>query len=239
MTGEQARPSDPHPESPGSFAALPSEPALVEDVLLILFQPSSGTIAGEGTLFYVLAGAIVTELALSDAVGLTEGGLPKVRAVSETSPSDPLLLPGWFYISQKPRGVQTILAAIGPQLRAPVLDRLIQRGDLQQEKRKRLGLFTTTRLTLSSERRQRLIGQVRDALLGRTRPDIRTAAVIGLLSASGTLPQFDPEIPWTGQVASRSKEFEQGEWGAKAAASAVIRTMTAIMISAVAAATRT
>ncbi|KAB1650384.1 hypothetical protein F8O04_09465 [Pseudoclavibacter endophyticus] len=63
-----------------------------------------------------------------------------------------------------------------------------------------------------------------------------------MLSASGTLPQFDPEIPWTGQVASRSKEFEQGQWEAKAAASAIIRTMTAIMVSGVAAevaATRT
>jgi hypothetical protein len=33
-----------------------SAPTLAEDLLLVLFQPDSGTIAGENTLYYVLAG---------------------------------------------------------------------------------------------------------------------------------------------------------------------------------------
>jgi hypothetical protein len=220
--------------SPAEASAVrPADPALVEDLLLLLFQPRSGTIAGEGTLFYVLGGAIVAELALTDRVELTENGLPKVQAVGAGAPQNALVAPGWTYISEKPRGVQTVLAAIGPPLRASVLDSLVARGDLERESRKRLGLFTTTRLTLGSDRRDRLIAQVRAVLLDGAEPDPRTSSLIGLLSASGTLPQFDPEIPWTGTVAARSKELEQGDWGATAAASAVIRTMTAILTSAV------
>jgi hypothetical protein len=50
MTRENA--SAPHPDR-----------LIAEDVLLVLFQPSSGTIVGENTLFYVLAGAVLTDLA--------------------------------------------------------------------------------------------------------------------------------------------------------------------------------
>ncbi|WP_300268489.1 GPP34 family phosphoprotein, partial [Microbacterium sp.] len=36
---------------------------ITEDVMLVLFQPDSGTIAGENTLFYVLAGGVLADLA--------------------------------------------------------------------------------------------------------------------------------------------------------------------------------
>ena len=52
-----------------------------------------------------------------------------------------------------------------------------------------------------------------------------------LLSASGTLPQFHREIPWTSPVISRAKELEQGNWGADAAGAAVTRTVTAIVVN--------
>jgi hypothetical protein len=38
----------------GGTARMADGPLLVEDVLLLLFQPDSGTIAGENILFYVL-----------------------------------------------------------------------------------------------------------------------------------------------------------------------------------------
>ena len=37
---------------------MSEEPLIVEDTLLLLFQPDSGTIAGENILFYVLGGAV-------------------------------------------------------------------------------------------------------------------------------------------------------------------------------------
>lgn len=155
---------------------------LAEDLLLLLFQPDSGTIAGEVTLYYVLAGGVLAELGLADRVRV-DGG--KVAVVSENPPADELLRATWDYVLEKPRGVQTVLAA------------------------------------------------VRAALVDGVDPDPRIAALAALVSASGTLPQFHRDIPWTSPVIARAKEFERGEWGAGAAAEAVTRTMTAIIVNSV------
>ncbi|GIJ08218.1 GPP34 family phosphoprotein [Micromonospora andamanensis] len=207
-------------------------PTLVEDLLLLLFQPRSGTIAGENTLFYVLAGAVLADLALNEQV--TVADRRKVRIVEGHAPSDDLLRSAWDYLSEKPRGVQTALAAIGPELRKPVLGRLIERGDIRQEDRKVLGLFRTTALRDGGNgRRARLLEQVRRVLVDGAEPSVRVAALAALLSGSGTLPQFYRDIPWSTPVIKRAKELEQGNWGAGAAAEAVTRTMTATVVNSV------
>ncbi|MEU7612512.1 GPP34 family phosphoprotein [Micromonospora sp. NPDC049204] len=212
-------------------------PTIVEDLLLLLFQPSSGTIAGENTLFYVLGGAVLADLALGENLSTADRG--RLRGVPDHPPSDGLLRPAWDYLAEKPRGVQTALAAIGPALRQPVLERLIARGDIDEESRKVLGLFRTTALREGrTERRSRLLADVRQVLVDGAEPQARVAALAALLSASGTLPQFHREIPWTSSVISRAKELERGDWGADAAAEAVTRTVTATVVnSAVAAIT--
>ncbi|RIV40285.1 GOLPH3/VPS74 family protein [Micromonospora radicis] len=203
---------------------------LAEALLLLLFQPGSGTIAGENTLFYVLAGAVLADLALDEHLDTTSPG--RVGAVPGRAPSDDLLRPAWDYLSEKPRMVQTVLAAIGPGLREPVLARLVVRGDLDQEPRKVLGLFRTTVLREGrTGRRARLLADVRQVLVAGTQPTPRVAALAALLSASGTLPQFDREIPWTSSVINRAKQLEQGDWGAEATAQAVTRTVTATVVT--------
>ncbi|MEU8419704.1 GPP34 family phosphoprotein [Micromonospora sp. NPDC048835] len=205
-------------------------PTLVEDLLLLLFQPASGTIAGENTLFYVLGGAVLADLALGGHLSTTDRG--RVSSVADHPPTDDLLRSAWNYLAEKPRGVQTALAAIGPPLRGPVLERLIARGDIDQEPRRVLGLFRTTALRDGrTERRARLLADVRRVLVDGAEPQARVAALAALLSASGTLPQFHREIPWTSPVISRAKEFEQGDWGADAAGAAVTRTVTATVVN--------
>ncbi|MEU5908963.1 GPP34 family phosphoprotein [Micromonospora sp. NPDC047527] len=205
-------------------------PTLVEDLLLLLFQPASGTIAGENTLFYVLGGAVLADLALGGHLTTSDRG--RVSSVAGHPPSEGLLRPAWDYLAEKPRGVQTALAAIGPPLRGPVLERLIARSDIDQEPRKVLGLFRTTALREGrTERRSRLLADVRRVLVDGAEPQARIAALAALLSASGTLPQFHREIPWTSPVISRAKELEQGNWGADAAGAAVTRTVTAIVVN--------
>ncbi|MEV1074148.1 GOLPH3/VPS74 family protein [Micromonospora parva] len=205
-------------------------PTLVEDLLLLLFQPRSGTIAGENTLFYVLGGAVLADLALGEHLTTTDRG--RVSGVPGHPPSDSLLRPAYDYLAEKPRGVQTALAAIGPVLREPVLQRLVARGDIDQEPRKVLGLFRTTALRDGrTERRARLLAEVRQVLVDGAQPQARVAALTALLSASGTLPQFHREIPWTAPVINRAKELEQGDWGADAAAAAVTRTVTATVVN--------
>ncbi|MCH1881937.1 GPP34 family phosphoprotein [Agrococcus sp. ARC_14] len=228
--GAEPDPSDPAPQQ--------REPMLAEDLMLLLFQPDAGlqqgvgAIAGENILFYVLGGAVLTELALGGHVRTDDGARAARVETTEIAPADPLLRSAWDYIAQKPRGVQTVLAAIGPTLRTPVLARLIERGDIREGTRKTLGLFQTTVLEGDGgERRATLMAQVRAVLVDGAEPSPRIAALAALFSGSGTMPQFYREIPWTSPVIARAKELEQGDWGAGAAAAAVARTMTATIVS--------
>jgi len=227
-----AQGSDEHIE-----ARVTGDPTLAEDLLLLLFQPRSGTIAGETTLYYVLAGAVLADLALAERVTTTTTrvGNVAVAAVEGRSPADETLLPAWELVSTTPRGVQTVLSTIGPTLRQPLLERLVARGDLREEKRTTLRLFTTTALSDGgSGRRAELLGQVRDVLVDGKEPTPRVAALAALLWGSGTLPQYDPEIPWTSSVIARAQELERGSWGAAASAEAVARTMAAVVASSLA-----
>ena len=210
---------------------------IAEDVLLALLQPSSGTVAGEATLYYVLGGAILTDLAQQGRVEMRDAGLrgTMISAVGER-PDDELLRPAWDYVAEKPRGVQSVLASSGPTLRGPLLDRLIERGDLHRTEKRMLGFIPTTALTEGdSGRRAELIVAMRAALVDGDSPSARIGAVIALVSASGGLPVLHREIPWSSATATRAKALEQGDWAADAAAAAVTRTMTAVVTNALAA----
>lgn len=123
-----------------------------------------------------------------------------------------------------------MLPAIGPSLRRPLLIRLITRGDIHEEKRKRLGLFATTVLGDGrTSRRPHLLQDLQAVLVDGVEPSPRTAELVGLIGGSGTLPQFDPDIPWNSGVISRARELERENWGASAAGEAVARTFTAIV----------
>ncbi|QAY74935.1 GPP34 family phosphoprotein [Agromyces protaetiae] len=215
---------------------------MAEDLLLLLFQPRSGRrggagdIAGEGTLYYVLAGAVLADLGLGEHVRTGTGriGTTTVEAVADNPPSDHLLRSSWEYIAGKPRSVQTVLAARGPGLREPLLDRLVARGDLNRRQRKTLGLFRTSVLEEGdSGRRAGLLADVRAVLVDGAEPTTRVAALAALLYGSGTLPQFSRDIPWTSAVITRAEELKDGDWGADAAAKAVTRTMAANIVSSV------
>jgi len=204
---------------------------ITEDLLLVLFQPDSGTIAGENTLFYVLAAGALTDLAQRGYATIEEAGIrgTLIHAAGEP-PEDELLRSMWDYISQKPRSVQTVLAAVGPTLRQPVLDRLIERGHLYTEKRRVLGLFPSTALVDGgTPRRSELVAAMRAVLVDEAEPDEHIAALTALVSASGSLPVLYREIPWNGATATRAKSLEQGDWAAGAAAAAVTRTMVAVV----------
>jgi len=236
MTQQPEEPATGDGTETSDDATGPEAPTLPEDLLLLLFQPDSGTIAGENTLFYVLAGAVLADLALDERVTTTASatGSVKVEAVEGRAPMDEVLRSAWDYVEGKPRGVQTVLAAIGPALREPLLERLIARGDIRKQRRKALGLFTTTALVDGANgRRVGLLSDVRGVLVDGTEPTPRIAALAALIWGSGTLPQFHRDIPWTSSVITRAQELERGNWGASAAAHAVTRTMTAIIASSV------
>lgn len=207
---------------------------LAEDVILALFDPASGTIAGENTLFYVLGGAVLADLSAQGRAVSEDAGLRGVLVrASGYAPDDELLRPAWDYISEKPRGIQSVLAGIGPTLRAPLLDRLVEHGHLARTERRALGIFPTTALTEGdSGRRAEIIAGMRAVLVDGEEPSARLAPIIALVSASGGLPTLHREIPWSGDVATRAKQIERGDWAGVAAAAAVTRTMLAVITNA-------
>jgi hypothetical protein len=212
---------------------------VAEDVLLLLFKPDSKTIAGENILFYVLGGAVLTDLALTDRILVEDAGLrgTLIHSAGDAAPSDDILKSPWEYIGKKPRNAQTVLAAIGPNLRAPLLDRLVERGHLQRQTGKVLGIFKTeTYAEGHTGRRADILAQVRAALVDGEEPTPHIAATTALIYASGALPTFHKEIPWTSPVIARAKELGRGVEGAEAASEAVTRTMTAIVTNAMIAA---
>ena len=224
------------PSAESDAAATSDIPTLAEDLLLLLFQPDSGAIAGEGTLYYVLAGAVLTDLGMGGHIrtGTGVSGASMVEAEPDSPPGDPLLRSSWEYVAGKPRGVQTVLAAMGPTLREPLLERLIERGNMRRVTRKMLGLFTTSALESGGDgRRTALLADVRAVLVDGAEPTPRVAALAGLLYASGTLPEFDRDITWVSTVITRAEELRDGNWGADAAGSAVTRTLNATIINSV------
>lgn len=80
----------------------------------------------------MLAGAAVTDLALSGAIESRQERLllQRVHAVGDERPTDSLLVPICDAVEEKPRGVQTVLADVGPRMREPALERLVARADL-------------------------------------------------------------------------------------------------------------
>ncbi|QQM38567.1 GOLPH3/VPS74 family protein [Streptomyces liliifuscus] len=215
---------------------MQNETLIVEDLMLLLMDDESGAIAGASTLYYTLGGAVLVELALDGHVTVDENdkglnGL-KVHAVSGDPLSDPVLQMAQEKVTaDRVRGVQTLLIEIGTGLRETVLDRLVERGMLRRESKKTLGVFrSTSTMAADTGHKEALMEKVRAVLVYGEEPDARTAAVIGLLSASGTLPSLHRSIPWSGKVYKRAKELEQSSWGAEAVNTAVMRTVAAVSV---------
>lgn len=201
---------------------------IVEDLALLLMDDESGTPAAAGTLHYTMGGAVLVELALA---GLVEVRDRKVF-VAGTAPDDPLLRSGYEKVAEKPRSVDSLLVKIGADTWSRVVDRLVERGLVAREEKRVLGLFKMTTLPATDTgHEQEVRARIRAVLVDGETPDARTAALTALLSASGALPALRPTLAWSGDVARRAKELEQGNWGAEAVSAAVTRTAAAIAAS--------
>ncbi|WP_322724595.1 GOLPH3/VPS74 family protein [Streptomyces spongiae] len=138
----------------------------------------------------------------------------KVVATGSGPLPDPLLQSHYDAIAAHPRQVQSLLVTIGSGLWEPLTERLVERGLLRRERKRVLGLFPTTSLPAGDIDHESALRERMHAVLEHGEsPDARLAAIIALISASGTLPSLDPVPKWSGKAATRAKEFEQGNWG--------------------------
>lgn len=213
---------------------------IVEELMLLLLDDDGASISGAGTLHYTLGGALLVELALLDRVELDEtsgGGFlngPTVLPRGERPLEDPLLAEALATIRERPTRVQPLILSLGAGLYAVVLERLERRGLISKERRRVLGVFRTTRWPAQDARHEEELRQrILRVLVQGEAPDPRTAAVIGLVYASGAMPALRPPLPWTSATVARARQIQDGDWGADAVGTAVGRTAVAVAASSV------
>lgn len=204
---------------------------VVEDLALLLFDPRTGAVVGDGMpLFHVLAGAVLVDLVLADHVRLERPhrGVDRVRTLGGARPEEPLLSVAWDEIDRRPMDVYTMVLVLGPRLREPVLDHLVAAGHLGRERGR--GVFRAPRLVeRDGTRRSELVAAMRDVLVHGAEPSTHSAALAALLSASGQLASLHTDIPWSGDVHTRGKELERSAWAATSAGQAVRVSMASLM----------
>lgn len=214
---------------------MQNDTLIIEDVLLLLLDDTTGAPAGVSTLHHTLAGAVLAELALLGRIR-RDGDRAwyqgtKIVAVGEGALLDPLLQATYDTIAARPQYLHTMLATIGFALREPVTGRLLQRGLLRRERKRFLGMFPTTSLPATDTGHESALReQMRAVLEDGAQPDARLAAVIAVISASGTLVLLHPFPRWSGTVATRAKDIEQGNWIAAVLGITVIQTTASLSI---------
>jgi Golgi phosphoprotein 3 (GPP34) len=212
---------------------------IVDDLMLLLMDDDGASVQAAGTLYYTLGGAVLTELALLGRVEVDDTGVlngPRVTPSGEGPLPDPLLQAAYDTIAAKTQRVQPLLIAIGADLWQVVVDRLVDRGLLRRQERRVLGVFRSTRWPAAEvEHEAQLRARIIRILEDGEAPDPRTAAIIGLLFASGAMPSLRPPLPWTSMTVTRAQELQRGSWGSEAVSAAVTRTAAAIVASSAAA----
>lgn len=212
------------------MTTMPDDTLIMEDVLLLMMDDRTGVPAGAATLHHTLAGAVLVELALLGRIRSDEDRAwhqgSQVVATGDGPLPDPLLQATYDMISAHPQHIHALLATIGFPLSEQATERLVRRGLLRRERKRFLGLFPTTSLAATDTGHESALReQVRAVLEDDARPDARLAAVIAVISASGTLVLLHPVPRWSGRVATRAKDIEQGHRVAVALNTAVTQTV--------------
>lgn len=209
---------------------------IVEDLMLLLLSEDGNSVAGAAVLDYALAGAVLVELAHLERLEVhshhrTKGTL--IRAQRDASAIDPLLAQALESLGRKEYSARTLIPtlidSLETGLKELVLERLSDREIVDRQTKRRLGLIPATRWPLRQPHlRVRLGSRISDivtaeghVLTGDGRPDLRGAAIIGLLSACRVYSLLAPDLPWNPQIAKRIRAIEKGTVSAPGTASAI------------------
>jgi hypothetical protein len=208
---------------------------IAEDLLLLLYDDESGKpIAGNPGLDYSLAGAVLIELTLLGKVDIAAAGDEvregRLKVLDTSSTGDAILDERLALLAEKSgQKPKNVMGKLSKKLRDQVLARLAERGVLEADKDRVLGLFPVTRWPAKDARHE---AEVRTALgsvlkLG-TQPDERTAALIALLNALNVVPKVITDAVDKKALKRRAKEIAESEWAAEAVRKAVQEMQAAI-----------
>ncbi|MBJ8340643.1 GPP34 family phosphoprotein [Antrihabitans sp. YC3-6] len=214
----------------------PDSLLIAEDLLVLLLDDASGKPHADSTaLPRALAGAVLLELAMADRIRVTEQGedVRKGHVVTVGTakrPADPVLARAFELLkNSRPMKPQRAIEKLGKGLREQVTERIIARGWVRAQHDKVLGLFPRTKLPArDGSHKAAMRAELESALLGKSDPTQRSAALISLLSATDVVHKVFPDEDKRA-VKKRAKEIAEGEWAGAAVRKAISDINTAIM----------
>ncbi len=197
---------------------------------LILIEPDGRRAVAGQTFDAGLAGAVLADLALRGAVSLRG---KDVEVVDGTATGDPVLdgVIGVIGASGAPRKATWWVSKLGRRpLHDDVLGGLVADGLLTEAQRKTLGIFPSTTYPERDGGPESLLrAAIADVLAARSAPTPFTAAVIGLLDATGTLRRQFGAVD-RGRVAV----ITSGAWASPAVKAVLDELQMAVIVSVVA-----
>jgi hypothetical protein len=206
---------------------------IAEDLLLLLLDDETGELRGASQLQVGLGGAVLADLALDDRVEVEEKSSFWSSAKVHTAgapPTDPVLADGYATVAEKERSAQDLVSRLGKGLKERLIDGLVARGVLREEKSKTLGFIPRTRWPAVDSTHEEEVRRGLDAaLLQGQPPDPHTAAVISILHAMGEAHKVvDRGGLSAGDVKKRAKAIAEGDWAAKGVSDAIAAANAAI-----------
>ncbi len=213
--------------------------SLGEELLLVSLDDRKGTISfcASSGLPYGLAGAALLELFFAKLVRVEDDILvPQARGSARDERLDEMLKT--MRASSRPRSAKYWIGRFGrsaKKLKQDALARLVRGGVLSEKEGRLLWVFPICRYPESSVTPEREIRKrVRGAILGTTRADERTLALIGLLHACDLVsPIF--EKGERSNAKRRAKEIAQREPLGRAVGQVILGVRAAIIASSAAA----
>ncbi|MFF0343815.1 GPP34 family phosphoprotein [Kribbella sp. NPDC004875] len=210
---------------------------IAEDLLLLLYDDETGKpIAGSPGLDYALAGAVLIELTLSRKLDINDRG--RLEVLDGAPTGDPILDERLSYVASKPgKKPKDQVGALSKRLRDQLLARLADRGVLEADQGKVLGLFPVKRWPAKDARHEEEVrAKLESVLKVGTTPDERTGALIALLSALNVVPKVVTDAVDKRALKQRAKEIAESDWAAAAVKKAVTEMQAAITAAIVVAA---
>ena len=214
--------------------------SLAEQLLLVALDDEKGAdTANWGSGVEAgLAGALLLELTAAGCVTIEDG---KLVAAACDPPDDPLAANALEIIGadEKRRSVKDWVGRLPKRLsplREQVADRLVERGVLEERRRRRLGLFETTRYPeRDPEPERRLRAALTEVLVTGREPTVREAMLVSLLHAYDLVKRVVPRDDRRA-ARRRAKEIAKGD-AIGAAVGSVVNEVQAATTAAIVAAT--
>ncbi|MGW4837801.1 GOLPH3/VPS74 family protein [Streptomyces globisporus] len=205
--------------------------SLGEEIMLLSLDDETGAAKGETAARWGVAAGMLLELVMAGRVTVRGG---RVEVFDPTPTGDALLdgrldrLTRWVHETSSSRKVVAWLTRDHAKGSQDVVDSLVARGLVTEEKRRALGVFPVRRYpeadgTVERELRARLAA----AVLEGAEPDARTTALVALVHATGMHPQAFPGLPKK-QVDPRMAEIAEGHWAGVSVREAIRNLQAAI-----------